>query len=73
MWLQVHNEGPPIPENALKTIFAAMVRSQPEGQSDDKNESGLGLGLFIASEIVKAHGGTISVTSKEKEGTTFMI
>ena len=71
--LQVHNEGPPIPENAMKTIFAPMTRYQREEQRGDNNATGLGLGLYIASEIVTAHDGTISVTSSEQKGTTFTL
>ena len=69
--LQVHNEGPLIAEDSIKKIFEPMVR-QPTG-SGDKNVTGLGLGLYIAREIVTAHGGTIGVTSTEKEGTTFTV
>jgi signal transduction histidine kinase len=69
--LRVHNEGPPISESALKTIFEPMVR-QPT-QNGGKNTTGLGLGLHIAREIVTAHGGTIGVTSPKKEGTTFTV
>jgi signal transduction histidine kinase len=79
--LQVHNEGPPISESALKTIFEPMVRGpaparragDPPTQSGDKNVTGLGLGLYIAHEVVASHGGTIRVTSAEKEGTTFTV
>ena len=69
--LTVHNEGPPISESATRKIFEPMVRLQ--AQSGDKNTSGLGLGLYIAQEVVTAHGGTIGVTSLEKEGTTFTV
>jgi signal transduction histidine kinase len=71
--LQVHNEGLPIPEKAIKTIFTPMARHQADGQSVDKNSNGLGLGLYIASEIVASHAGTISVTSTAQEGTTFTV
>jgi K+-sensing histidine kinase KdpD len=53
--LSVHNEGPPISENAIRKIVEPMVR-QP-AQSGDKHTSGLGLGLYIAQEVVTAHGG----------------
>lgn len=71
--LQVHNEGEAIPENAMKTIFEPMVRHQTEGQESDKNGSGLGLGLYIASEIATAHSGTIDVTSTATAGTMFTV
>jgi hypothetical protein len=67
--LRVHNVGPIIPESALDKIFNPMVRQPP--QEGDKNPSGLGLGLYIAREIATAHGGTLDVTSTEKDGTTF--
>ena len=35
------------------------------------SDSGLGLGLFIAQEIIVAHRGRIEVRSSEKDGTTF--
>ncbi|MGZ3299152.1 MAG: ATP-binding protein [Asticcacaulis sp.] len=35
--------------------------------------SNLGLGLFIADEIVKGHDGTIAVTSNEADGTVFTV
>jgi signal transduction histidine kinase len=45
-------------------------------QMDEKSSlslSSLGLGLFIAREIVTAHEGTIEVHSSPEEGTTFTI
>src|SRR5262245_16075987 len=50
--IQVHNEGPVIPEDLLPTIFDPLTR-----RGSRKPES-TGLGLFIVSEIVAAHGGT---------------
>jgi signal transduction histidine kinase len=36
-----------------------------------RRSEGLGLGLYIVREIVRAHGGTIQVKSSQEEGTTF--
>jgi len=64
----VHNWGPLIAERALPTIFEPMMRHVV----DEKTNPGLGLGLYIASQIVLAHGGTLEATSTEERGTTFM-
>lgn len=63
--LSVHNEGIPIAQDLLPHIFEPFRRG---GSQDPRG--GLGLGLFIASEIVRAHGGNIRVISNE-QGTTF--
>jgi signal transduction histidine kinase len=65
--LSVHDEGVPIPKDAIGGIFEAMVRGGAEGSGS----TNLGLGLYITKEIISAHGGTIRVTSSEKDGTTF--
>jgi signal transduction histidine kinase len=67
--LSVHNEGS-IPADAVATIFNPLTRGEDKNQSPGKTTS-LGLGLFIAKEIVAAHGGELGVTSSEEEGTTF--
>ena len=67
----VHNQGPAIPAEAISTLFEPYAR--PAEDADGPRSKGLGLGLYIASEIVHAHGGTISVTSRSGEGTTFTI
>jgi signal transduction histidine kinase len=60
--LSVANAGKPIPTSAQKQLFQPFFRaaSQP-------GEAGLGLGLYIASEIAKAHGGTLDVASSTDE------
>jgi signal transduction histidine kinase len=68
--LQVHNEGPAIPANALRDIFEPTVRV---AQTPGKASAGLGLGLSIARALVVAHGGEIEVKSSEVDGTTFTV
>ena len=60
--LTVTNGGEKIPDSAMKHLF------QPFHRKEVKSESGgLGLGLFIASEIARAHEGTLDVKSTDKE------
>jgi signal transduction histidine kinase len=66
----VHNAGPPIPVSLLSDIFEPMVRHV---EDPGKASSGLGLGLYIAKEVVTAHGGTIDVTSTDADSTTFTV
>ncbi len=66
----VHNAGPPIPETLQQVLFDPFRRGQSTGESS--HSSGLGLGLYIAREIVRAHGGAIDVASGS-EGTMFRV
>ena len=66
--VEVHNLGAPISEAALTRIFQPMQRAT--SQLENKARS-VGLGLYIVKHLVEAHGGRISVTSSEAEGTTF--
>lgn len=69
--LSVHNEGTPIPPEKLATIFNPLVRDvRPETMSSRRMGS-IGLGLYIAREIVASHGGKIEVESSAEAGTTF--
>ena len=63
--LSVTNTGEPIPAAAMDGLFKPFVRG-----SARSSQQGLGLGLYIASEIAKAHGGTLEAKSSAKE-TTF--
>ena len=72
--LAVANSGKPIPLNAMKIIFEPLVQV-PTSTSDlnRRPKTGLGLGLFIAREIVAGHGGSIDVQSSADSGTLFSI
>lgn len=67
--LSVHNYGAPIPAEQLPTIFDPFRR----GKRQTPRTEGLGLGLFICREMVRAHSGEIQVHSTEAEGTTFTV
>ena len=58
----------PIPREMLTMLFDPYRR----GIDNEANANGLGLGLYIVHEIVRAHAGTIEVDSTEA-GTTFRI
>jgi sigma-B regulation protein RsbU (phosphoserine phosphatase) len=58
----VANTGEPIPPKAMERLFQPFFRGDVRA-----NQQGLGLGLYIASEIAKAHGGTLEVRSDERE------
>jgi PAS domain S-box-containing protein len=69
--VDVHNEGPAIPEHLQATLFDPFRRGERESRS--KKTSGLGLGLYISREVVLAHGGNLEVRSSPDEGTTFRV
>ncbi|CRM14329.1 sensor histidine kinase [Pseudomonas sp. 58 R 12] len=69
----VHNQGAPIPEDVLPFIFNPMGRFSQRSVIEHGPAEGLGLGLFIASEIVAAHDGSIEVTSTSQWGTEFRV
>lgn len=68
--LTVQDTGMGIAPGHLPRIFDRFYRGE-ETQSHDQN--GTGLGLAIAREIVEAHGGQITVHSREGEGTAFRV
>ena len=65
--LRVTNRGSPIPPAILEKLFQPFVRA-----SVQFNQQGLGLGLYIASEIARAHGGTLTAASTQAE-TSFVL
>jgi two-component system, OmpR family, sensor histidine kinase VicK len=68
--LSVQDTGVGIPTGLQAHVFDKFSRAQRDGLY---GESTTGLGLFIAHQIVRRHGGTIWLESREHEGTTFFI
>ncbi len=64
--ITVADNGNGIPQNIADKIFQPFFTTKPTGQ-------GTGLGLSLAYDIVKSHGGEIKVETKEGEGTEFII
>lgn len=66
--LTVHNEGEPIALDAQSILFQQFRRT-----TSAEDQTGWGLGLFLAKSIIEAHQGTIEVESAEGKGTNFII
>ena len=60
----VSDNGAGIPAEFLEKVF-------DKGETDPENESGMGLGLAIVKTFTEAHGGQVTVESKEGVGSTF--
>ena len=68
--IEIHNEGPPIPQELVPQLFEPFRRIEGPGMS---SRTSLGLGLYIVQSIVEAHRGSITVHSADTAGTTFRI
>jgi signal transduction histidine kinase len=64
--VRVRDNGNGIPQKVLDKIFQPFFTTKPTGE-------GTGLGLSLAYDIVKAHGGEIKVETREREGSAFYI
>ncbi|GGC67985.1 sensor histidine kinase [Undibacterium terreum] len=70
--LQVQNFGPPIAKEDIPSVFDPLVRIPTDEVSQDNwQDTSLGLGLYIARQVMIGHGGTINVESDEASGTVF--
>lgn len=64
--ISIHDNGYGIPNHIKEKIFQPFFTTKPTGQ-------GTGLGLSLAFDIVKAHGGELRVETVQGEGTKFVI
>lgn len=70
---EVQNQGEAIPVEAMPYIFNPEGRYSRYAAGEKGPSAGLGLGLYIAAEIVKGHGGKIEVKSDLTAGTVFRV
>ncbi|MBO0783457.1 MAG: PAS domain-containing protein [Ktedonobacteraceae bacterium] len=68
--ISVHDHGLGIPQEQREKIFERFYRAAGPRQ---QAIPGLGMGLYIVAEIIKHHGGTITVDSTVGEGSTFTV
>jgi len=64
--IKVEDNGNGIPQNIVDKIFQPFFTTKPTGQ-------GTGLGLSLAYDIIKVHGGEIKAESQDGEGSEFII
>ena len=68
--LEIFNTGDPIPEAQFEQVFDRFFRGDA---SRNRASGGTGLGLNLAREIVRAHGGELTLVSSTVVGTTFVL
>lgn len=67
--LSVHNAGAPVPRELRDVLFEPFRGSSHRSGATQ----GLGLGLFISKQLVRAHGGDIQFETSDEDGTTFIV
>jgi PAS domain S-box-containing protein len=69
--IDVHNDGGPIPAGDIDRLFEPFQRGT--APASGRSERSVGLGLFIANQIARSHGGSIEVQSTLENGTLFRV
>jgi signal transduction histidine kinase len=68
--LSVEDDGPGVPQDRREDIFDRFVRLEV---SRDREHGGVGLGLAIVAEIVRAHGGRVRADDSPLGGARFVV
>jgi signal transduction histidine kinase len=71
--IEVHNEGPPIPMEKRRSIFEPLTRGATHVSNPHDTNRRIGLGLYIACEIARAHGGALELARSDEKGTVFLV
>jgi len=64
--IKVKDNGFGIPQSSVDKVFQPFYTTKPPGQ-------GTGLGLSLSYDVIKAHGGTINIETKQGEGSVFVV
>ncbi|WP_129646939.1 ATP-binding protein [Peristeroidobacter agariperforans] len=70
--INVHNDGEAIPKRIIDRIFEPLVRAD-SSEPGTNARGNMGLGLYIACSVARAHHGSIDVQSSDAAGTTFKV
>jgi len=68
--LRVADQGIGIPDSEKAAVFEKFYRL---GNEETRRTTGTGLGLYIVRQVVRAHGGAISVLDNKPQGTVFVV
>ena len=68
--ITVDDDGPGIPEEERENVFKPFYRMD---KSRGQNKSGVGLGLSITNDIIRSHGGNITLETSPSEGLRVKI
>lgn len=68
--VRIADQGVGIPDQEKQQVFEKFYRV---GNEDTRNSTGTGLGLYIVSQVAKAHNGVISLTDNQPQGSVFTL
>lgn len=68
--ITIEDEGPGIPEQRLASVFEPFVRGE---ESRNPDTGGAGLGLSIARSIIRAHGGSVTLSNRRPKGLRVVV
>ncbi len=70
MVFTISDEGKGIPDEEKKKVFQKFYRI---GNEETRKTQGTGLGLYICKKIMESHGGKITITDNEPQGSNFIV
>jgi two-component system phosphate regulon sensor histidine kinase PhoR len=68
--MKVADQGQGIPDAEKQAVFEKFYRM---GNEETRDSTGTGLGLYIVNQVLKAHGGRVSVADNIPSGTVFTV